>query len=255
MRNLSFCWAALLLWCSVAAGAPRTGKNLACASCHTAQAVPQPQTSMGRAMVSPANDPLLQSHPKLTFQEGAFASTIERRGDQAIYSVTDGGNTVSAPIEWAFGAGAQTFVLEHDGHYYEGRLSYYPEVGGLDITVGDQKITPTNVTEAMGRQLSNQELKLCIGCHSTGGRERGPTHTRFSDSGSALRALPRWGRYAFAGDVAGKTRFSSTVVKAPFRRRCVALLRTVPSDLGVCREESWTAWRSGRSVSALPLGE
>lgn len=170
---MRFAWISLLLWSSVPAGAQPTAKSLTCASCHTAQAVPQPETSMGRAMVSPNDDPLFRSHPKLTFQEGAFASTIERRGDQSIYSVTDGSNTVSMPIKWAFGAGAQTFVMEQDGHYYEGRLSYYPMVGGLDITVGDQKVSPANVNEAMGRQLSAQELKLCIGCHSTGGVSNG----------------------------------------------------------------------------------
>ncbi len=172
MTRLLTC-AVLLLLGSVLAGAQAAEKRLTCAGCHKEQALPQSETSMARALVSPAADPVLQAHPKLSFQEGAFASTIERRGDQSIYSVTDGASTVSTPIKWSFGAGAQTYLLEHEGHYYEGRLSYYPMIGGLDITVGDQVIHPANVNEAMGRELSPQELKACLGCHTTGSLRNG----------------------------------------------------------------------------------
>jgi hypothetical protein len=123
---------------------------------------------MAQALHFPAVDPTLQAHPKLTFEHGQYRYAIERRGDQSIYTVTDGKDTVSLPIRWAFGAHSQTYVLEHEGKYYEGLVSYYEGINGLDITIGDQAIHPGTVFEAMGRPLATSEVQQCVGCHTTG---------------------------------------------------------------------------------------
>lgn len=129
---------------------------------------------MARALQLPARDPLFKTHPKLTVQKGAYLYTIEQRNLQTIYSVSDGRETLSLPIRWAFGVGSQTFVLERDGHLYESFVSYYPVIDGLDTTMGDQRVHPQTLSQAMGRELSNGEAQGCFGCHSTGavsGRE------------------------------------------------------------------------------------
>ena len=59
-------------------------------------------------------------------------------------------------------------MLEKDGHYYESLVSYFPRANGLAITPGDQKITPHNLTEAMGRQLPIWETRTCFNCHGGG---------------------------------------------------------------------------------------
>src|SRR3954464_13210659 len=76
-----------------------------CATCHPAQAKPHPTTSMAHAMELPAECEILESHPMLTFQTGSYSYRIERRGKQSIYSVTDGHQSISVPIGWAFGLG------------------------------------------------------------------------------------------------------------------------------------------------------
>src|SRR5579875_675555 len=124
-----------------------------CATCHPAQAKPHPSTSMAHAMELPAECDILKSHSLLTFQEGPYSYRIERHGDQSIYTVTDGKQTITVPIGWAFGLGVagQTYVFQKDGVFYESRVSFYTETGGLDLTMGAANAKPTNITEAAGR--------------------------------------------------------------------------------------------------------
>lgn len=145
-------------------------KDLAspCAGCHSSQAQTQPQTPMGRAMQLPGTDPTLISHPRLTFQKFGYTYTVETKNGQSTYSVTDGSRTITLPIHWNFGKGAQTWMFERDGVYYESLVSYYPSVDGLEITTGDASIAPTTLDEAVGRKLRPSEPKDCFGCHATG---------------------------------------------------------------------------------------
>ena len=52
------------------------------------------------------NSSYLSTHAILRYREGKFSMTIERKKDQAIYSVSDGHQSLSVPIKWAFGVGA-----------------------------------------------------------------------------------------------------------------------------------------------------
>lgn len=122
---------------------------------------------MARALLLPGSNFTLQQHPKLVFQDGAYTYTIERRGQTPTYTVTDGASTLSIPIRWTFGLDSQTYVLEHEGRLYESRVSFYPAVNGLDITMGDQGIHPGSIVEAMGRELSQGEARSCFQCHAT----------------------------------------------------------------------------------------
>lgn len=122
---------------------------------------------MAHALEPAGSNPLFKTHPKMTVQKGAYTYTIETHGDEATYTVTDGTETLSAPVRWIFGANSQTYVLERNGVFYESLVSYWKTIDALDTTVGDQAITPKNVAEAFGRQLANPEVTLCFGCHST----------------------------------------------------------------------------------------
>ncbi len=145
----------------------QSGPESACAGCHAARSATQPKTPMGRALELPGDDPTLKEHPKLTFHRGAYTYSVETHGDKSIYSVTDGIRTISLPIHWNFGHGAQTWFLERDGDYFESMVSYYPSLSGLDITTGDQSLTPSTLDEAVGRKLQKHEPKDCFGCHAT----------------------------------------------------------------------------------------
>jgi len=123
---------------------------------------------MGQGMQWPDVNPLFKTHPRLSFRKGAYAYTVETKDGQTTYSVTDGTRTISLPIRWSFGKGAQTWVLDKDGELLESMVSYYPSIDGLEITTGDEALTPHNLDEAVGRKLTSTDRKDCFGCHSTG---------------------------------------------------------------------------------------
>lgn len=154
----------------------RANNASACAGCHASRAESQPSTPMGSAMQPPGADPLFKNHPQLSTSKGAYKYTVETKGNQPVYSVTDGTKTISIPIRWSFGKGAQTWVLEKDGDLYESMMSYYPSIDGLSVTTGDESLTPQNLDEAVGRKLRKSEPKDCFGCHSTGAVSTGQLH-------------------------------------------------------------------------------
>jgi hypothetical protein len=138
---------------------------------------------MGRAMQRPELNPLFKSHPRLIVHKGPYTYTVETKSTQTSYAVSDGKSTISLPIRWSLGKGAQTWVLEKDGELFESMVSYYPSVDGLDITTGDEALTPHNLDEAVGRKLSKSEPKDCFGCHSTNAVSAGKLHLEVVEPG------------------------------------------------------------------------
>jgi len=124
---------------------------------------------MGHALELVADCNILREHPRLTFQYGRFSYTITREGDRSIYSVTDGKDTITAPIGWAVGLGAagQTYVFVRDGVYYESRVSFYKEIHGLDLTFGALGTMPKDLTQAAGREMTRDDVVACFACHAT----------------------------------------------------------------------------------------
>jgi len=162
---------AAVTWLALAGvgySAERPAVKFTCATCHRAEAEAQPKTAMGIGMELPPNQTVLRAHPKLTFERNGYTYTIESSGDQSTYTVSDSGGKFSLPIRYAFGVHSQTFVLEYEGRFYESMVSYYASLNGLDVTVGNGKISPHNLVEAMGRLTSDTEITACFGCHSTG---------------------------------------------------------------------------------------
>ena len=164
-RALQICLAV----CALSSAASPPPGPATCATCHRAEAQSQPHSEMGNAIELPPNQENLKAHPKLTFEKNGYAYTIERKGDLSIYTVRDSAGEVSLPIQYAFGVQRQSFVLQYQSRFYEAMVSYYPELGGLAITFGDEPLQPRNLVEAMGRDITNQEVVECFGCHSTGG--------------------------------------------------------------------------------------
>jgi hypothetical protein len=168
----------LLVWLGISrptalAQASQNNSASGCASCHAAQSATQSHTPMGQALQFPGSDLALKAHPKLTIQKGGFTYTVETQGDKSTYSITDGKQTIALPIHWNFGIGMQTWVFERDGQWYEGLVSYYPDIAGLDTTIGDDVLTPHTVDEAVGRKLLPSEIKDCFNCHATRSSQNG----------------------------------------------------------------------------------
>jgi hypothetical protein len=133
---------------------------------------------MANALQTIAECSILKENPLLAFQEGKYSYRIERKGEQSVYTVTDGQQTISTPLSWAFGLGSagQTYVLEINGQLYESRVSYFRNVKGLSLTLGAEGLHPTTLLQAAGRIINRPEKVRCFGCHSTNSSDhRQPT--------------------------------------------------------------------------------
>jgi hypothetical protein len=163
---------AALLFVCIALAAAATDSTRAvreCARCHPAQSQWQPESSMAHALELVHECTILQKHPVLTFKEGVYNYRIEQKDSQTIYSISDGQQTLTFPIGWAFGQGiaGQTYVFESEGEFYQTRVSYYREIDALDLTLGAANIKPRNINEAIGIRMARQEQAQCFGCHAT----------------------------------------------------------------------------------------
>src|SRR5262249_51245513 len=136
----------------------------ACAECHQSKVAVQEKSSMGLALELVAEAAILSSHERLTFREGKFSYEIIRKGNQSIYAVTDGRETVSEPILYSFGQGkaGQTYVLKYAGDFYESRVSFYTDTKNLDLTLGYQDTSHQSALEAFGRKLPRDEVMQCF---------------------------------------------------------------------------------------------
>ena len=154
-----------------APGARYVGSQI-CAQCHPRETAAQRSTAMAHALERPAESLILQTHPRLAFSDGAYRYVIERNGDSVCYAVTNGKDTISAPVAWAFGYGmgevGQTYVFSYNGSYYEGRVSFFDGKQGLGVTLGHSPTAPASLNDALGRAVKIEEIKACFGCHSTG---------------------------------------------------------------------------------------
>ena len=130
------------------------------------------------AMETIAESRVLTANPSMTFRNGNYTYEIKRKENQSVYSVTDGKETISLPILYAFGVGkaGQTYVLQYEGGFYESLVSYYNEIRGLDFTIGSQRAIPPSLRQALGRRLPDNEVSDCFSCHSTGGVSGGQVH-------------------------------------------------------------------------------
>jgi hypothetical protein len=173
-RNSLIATSAVLL-CAAAAplrAIPQHAKQspaaITCATCHSGITSTYATAPMRHALEPQGANPVLDTHPDLNAQIGAYTYKVQTRNGKSTYTVSDGTDTLTLPIHWLFGQHSQTWVLEKDGHFYESLVSYFPRANGLAITPGDQMITPHNLTEAMGRQLPLWETRTCFDCHGTG---------------------------------------------------------------------------------------
>jgi hypothetical protein len=140
-----------------------------CALCHQALVEGQKENAMASALEPAAECGTLRQYPKLAFKLGRYSYAIERRGDESVYTVSDGRDTLSVPILWAFGKGkmGQTYVIRYQGQLYETRVSFYTDIKRLDLTLGaPADALPKTIEEAAGRLMSSTDAKDCFSCHA-----------------------------------------------------------------------------------------
>ena len=140
-----------------------------CEVCHRREAEAAKSSPMTHALQRSGESDFLKNNLDLSFRSGKFSYSIRREDNTSTYSVTDGIGSISASIEWAFGAGivGQTYLYRRDGAWYEAAVSFYPELKGLDWTPGQAGRLRRNLEEAAGRKIDSAEARRCLGCHST----------------------------------------------------------------------------------------
>jgi len=131
-----------------------------CARCHIRQTENFAKSGMAQAM-----------HPKGNQEpHKAHVGNYDYELTESTYKVTNGKKTLEFPIIWTLGHGSvgETYMFQQqDGKWRESRVSYFPQIHALDLTMGAQNITPHNIDDAAGRLLPAAEASKCLGCHST----------------------------------------------------------------------------------------
>ena len=146
-----------------------------CVVCHAKQVrgyyghTGKPGSTMASALYTVAEAEILAKNPKLDFQLGRFTYSIDRKGGESIYSVSDTKAKLFFALRYAFGHGAagQTYLYQHKGQWYESRLSYYKETDRLDLTMSAPSGEPRTLADAAGREMTPKDVAACFACHTT----------------------------------------------------------------------------------------
>jgi len=180
------------LWNSIEgppAGSRYVGSAV-CAGCHASEAKTYESTPMAQAASLTADAEILRSHPRLAFREGRYRYEIVRQGHQSLYSASDGKQTITEPILWALGKGeaGQTYVFQHDGAYYQSRVSFFNDTQRLGVTLGDSAEVPATLEDALGDRQVENDARQCIACHTTGAVVGGEFHPASAAPGVGCEA-------------------------------------------------------------------
>ena len=142
-----------------------------CARCHRAKAAAQTKTPMARAAMSASLSDILHAHPLMVFGPDKYKYRIETRTSQSRYSVSDGNQSLSFPLLWAFGTGrvGQSYLFKkQNADFFEARVTYFETLGTIDFTPSRALLSPSSIEEAMDRPVPQAEVMRCFGCHTTG---------------------------------------------------------------------------------------
>jgi len=141
-----------------------------CARCHSDKANTFKNTPMAHALspVGPGTLSEVSSGP-VHFQIGVYRFELAQDSNGAVYSASNGAESVSVPVGWVVGNGefGRTYLYLENGAFYESRLSYYRSVKALDFTTGNPSVEPNRLGSALGRHIMANDVPLCFGCHST----------------------------------------------------------------------------------------
>ena len=149
-----------------------------CARCHAKIVATQLETPMARAASMAADSTALLEHERLIYeagqQAGPYTFTISKDESARTYTVSNGANSISEPLGWAFGLGnkGQTYVFQRNGAFYESRMSFFKSLQSLDLTPGHSPKTPLTLDQALGQRLDPEAVRRCFGCHTTAATTR-----------------------------------------------------------------------------------
>lgn len=154
-----------------------------CGACHPDQFRRQTQSEHARALSRPEDHALADRFtPRSTFlRSGKYRFQFIRKDGALTVRAFDDKRTIEAPLEWAFGAGAQavTFASRVDSQWYlEHSLSFYSASGAYAQTPGQPAPAEDALPASLGRlyrsDTNENDIVHCFACHSTGPVARSP---------------------------------------------------------------------------------
>lgn len=143
-----------------------------CGSCHADKLATQQRTAMAQTAHRAADSEVLKEFPKLTFENSHIHYEIRSENRQPTFTVSDGAQSVSSKLLWAFGNGrvGQSYLYKQDdGHIYEARASFFATLHNLNFTPSRALDNPKDLDEAAARRVPSAEVVKCFSCHTTGG--------------------------------------------------------------------------------------
>lgn len=142
----------------------------ACAECHASLSEGQKLHSMALTSMPAAKSEILRKDKGESFRIGNYTYSLTHTADGSIaYSVSDGTQTMSGPVHWAFGTGkvGQSYLSEENGKFREMRFTYFRGLHTFDLTPNQTLSTATSLEKATGRIVPDDEIRRCFGCHTT----------------------------------------------------------------------------------------
>jgi hypothetical protein len=119
---------------------------------------------MARAAMSASLSEILNSHPVMVFGPGKYKYRIETARSQSHYSVSDGNQSLSFSLLWAFGTGrvGQSYLFKkQNADFFEARVTYFEKLGTIDFTPWRALLSPSSIEEAMDRAVPQGEVMRC----------------------------------------------------------------------------------------------
>jgi hypothetical protein len=195
-----------------------------CAKCHEQIAATQLTTPMALASTPAVNSEILRAHSDLSAQLAAYHYELSANREAVKFSITDGANSLSATVGWAFGLGhkGQTYIYQREGEFYESHLSFYKSLQGLDLTTGHIESEPDNLKSAMGRWMGTDEVRRCFGCHTTESTVEGHFDTSHLTTGVQCESCHGPGAQHVAAMKSGKIEAGRQAIFDPRRLDAVA---------------------------------
>ena len=140
-----------------------------CTRCHASIAAMQQNTDMRLTSMAGGDSALLRANTPVRLQIGPYTYEMKRSERGAEYSVSNRKQTIAEPLAWAFGDGStgQSYVIRHNGSFYEGRMSYFTSLKEFGLTPNHPTAPAATLEKSFGRRLNEEETLACFGCHTT----------------------------------------------------------------------------------------
>jgi nitrate reductase cytochrome c-type subunit len=216
----------------------------ACALCHSSLVKSQLQHSMARASVRAEDSGVLRDTANAQFQLGDDHYDLSRAPNGTLgYTVRKGGATISAPIEWAFGAAkvGQSYLSNQNGVFHEIRFSYFSSLRGFDVTPNQSPTLPTSIDKAAGRMLETAEAGRCFGCHTTASTSSGQFQPANAIPGVSCEACHGPGSQHISAMKADDLNTGRAAIRNPGKLSPIELV----DFCGACHTTWWDAKRIG----------